>query len=124
MHDVACEFACAVKAWPNARNISTQHLATLLHDVATAIERACQTHATFQRNMSLFMCPRPLAHSDVDKNQYGGLLSGIDIGVVELQLFHWGYFLRMMKERAKEGKLVSGSREDRRRVSSLILCKN
>ena len=36
-----------VKAWPNARNISTQHLATLLHDVATVIERAGQTHATF-----------------------------------------------------------------------------
>ena len=36
-----------LKAWPNARNISTQHLATLLHDVATYVERAGQTHATF-----------------------------------------------------------------------------
>ena len=36
-----------VKAWPNARNISTQHLATLLHDVATCVERGGQTHATF-----------------------------------------------------------------------------
>ena len=54
-------------------------------------------------------------------------LSGIGIGVVELQLFHWGYFLRMVKEQAKEGKLVSGSKEDSRRVSLLILlilCKN
>ena len=36
-----------MKAWPNARNISTQHLATMLHDVATVIERAGQMHATF-----------------------------------------------------------------------------
>ena len=35
------------KAWPNARNISTQHLATLLHDVATCVARGGQTHATF-----------------------------------------------------------------------------
>ena len=51
-----------LKAWPNARNISTQHLAILLHDVATCVERDCQTHATvssFQRNMSMFMSPRP-----------------------------------------------------------------
>ena len=33
--------------WPNARNTSTQHLATLLHDVATCVERGGQTHATF-----------------------------------------------------------------------------
>ena len=31
---------CDFKAWPNARNILTQHLATLLHDVETVIERA------------------------------------------------------------------------------------
>ena len=37
----------SVKAWRNARNISTQQLATLLHDVATCVERAGQTHATF-----------------------------------------------------------------------------
>ena len=37
----------ALKAWPNARNILTQHLATLLHDVATGVERAGQTNATF-----------------------------------------------------------------------------
>ena len=36
-----------VKDWPNARNISTQHLATLLHDVATCVARGGQTHATF-----------------------------------------------------------------------------
>ena len=36
-----------LKAWPNARNISTQHLVTLLHDVATCVERGGQTHATF-----------------------------------------------------------------------------
>ena len=39
--------ASVLKAWPNARNISTQHLATQLHDVATCVERAGgQTHAT------------------------------------------------------------------------------
>ena len=37
----------SLKAWPNARKISTQHLATLLHDVATCVERVGQTHATF-----------------------------------------------------------------------------
>ena len=37
----------ALKAWPNARNISTQHLATLLHDVVTCVERGGQTHTTF-----------------------------------------------------------------------------
>ena len=36
---------CNVKAGPNARNISTQHLATLLH-VGTCVQRAGQTHAT------------------------------------------------------------------------------
>ena len=36
-----------IKAWPNALNISRQHLATLLHDVATCVERGGQTHATF-----------------------------------------------------------------------------
>ena len=36
-----------IKAWPNARNISTQHLATLLHDVAICAARGGQTHATF-----------------------------------------------------------------------------
>ena len=36
-----------VKAWPNARNISTQHPATLLHDVATCAARGGQMHATF-----------------------------------------------------------------------------
>ena len=35
-----------LKAWPNARNISTQHLATLLHDVATVIERAGRPSTT------------------------------------------------------------------------------
>ena len=50
--------------------------------------------------MSLFMNPRPLAHSDVDQKSVWRTLSGIDIGVVESQLFHWGYFLRMMKEQA------------------------
>ena len=34
-------------AWPNARNISTQHLATLLHDVATCVEWTDQKHATY-----------------------------------------------------------------------------
>ena len=37
----------SVKAWPNARNISTQHLATLLPDVATCVARGVQTHTTF-----------------------------------------------------------------------------
>ena len=36
-----------VKAWPNARNMSTQHLVTLLHDVATCVARGGQTFATF-----------------------------------------------------------------------------
>ena len=38
-----------VKAWPNACNILTQleHLAALLHDVASCLEGAGQTHATF-----------------------------------------------------------------------------
>ena len=35
-----------VKAWRNTRKISTQHLTILLHDVATCIERAGQTHVT------------------------------------------------------------------------------
>ena len=35
-----------LKGWPNARNISTQHLATLLRDVATCVEWGGQTHAT------------------------------------------------------------------------------
>ena len=35
-----------IKAWSNACNISTQHL-TLLHDVATCVERAGETHAPF-----------------------------------------------------------------------------
>ena len=34
-------------AWPNARNISTQHLPALLHDVATSVERGGQTHGIF-----------------------------------------------------------------------------
>ena len=47
-----------LKAWLNARNISTaQHLATLLHDVATCVERGGQTHATCQCSL----CPRTLA---------------------------------------------------------------
>ena len=33
-----------LKAWPNAFNISMQHLTTLLHDVATCVEWAGQTH--------------------------------------------------------------------------------
>ena len=41
------EETISFKAWQNARNISTQHLTTLLHDVATSVERAGQTHATF-----------------------------------------------------------------------------
>ena len=36
-----------LKAWPNACNISTQHLATLLHDVATCVEWTGQTHAIY-----------------------------------------------------------------------------
>ena len=36
-----------LKAWPKARNISKQHLATLLHDVAICVKRGGQTHATF-----------------------------------------------------------------------------
>ena len=36
-----------VEAWPKARSISAQHLTTLLHDVATCVERGGQTHATF-----------------------------------------------------------------------------
>ena len=40
-------YCMSLKALPNARNISTQHLATLLHDVATCVERAGLTHATF-----------------------------------------------------------------------------
>ena len=37
----------SIKAWPNARNTSKQHLATLMHDVATCVERAGQSNATF-----------------------------------------------------------------------------
>ena len=37
-----------VKAWRNTRKISTQHLTILLHDVATCVQRAGQTHATFE----------------------------------------------------------------------------
>ena len=36
-----------LKAWPNARNISTQHLATLFHDVETCVEQGGLTHPTF-----------------------------------------------------------------------------
>ena len=36
-----------LKAWPNGRNISTQHLAPLLHDVVTCVEWAGQRQATF-----------------------------------------------------------------------------
>ena len=35
------------KAWPDACNISAQHVTTFLHDVATCVKRADQTHATF-----------------------------------------------------------------------------
>ena len=49
---------CPLKAWPNARNMSTQHLATLLHDVATCVERGGQTHATF----SLFSTQHVIVH--------------------------------------------------------------
>ena len=57
------QFWIWVKAWPNAPNISTQHLATLLHDVATCVEWAGQTHETFStfstQAMSMFICPWP-----------------------------------------------------------------
>ena len=43
---IGCLFV-NLEGWPNARNISSQHLATLLHDVATCVERGGQTHATF-----------------------------------------------------------------------------
>ena len=35
------------KASPNARNISIQHITTMLHDVATCVERVGQTLAAF-----------------------------------------------------------------------------
>ena len=36
-----------LKAWPHTCNISTQHLATLLHDVATCVEGVGKTHPKF-----------------------------------------------------------------------------
>jgi len=55
-----------LKAWLNARNISTQHRITLFHDVATFVERAGQTHATFsafsRQHVDVYV-PRPLAHN-------------------------------------------------------------
>ena len=41
-----------LKAWPNACNISTQHLATSLHDVATCVEWTGQTHATYRNRVA------------------------------------------------------------------------
>ena len=41
-----------LKAWPNARNVSTQHLATLLHDVAACVEWTGQTHATYRNRVA------------------------------------------------------------------------
>ena len=40
-------FTTSTKVWPNARNISTQLLTILLHDVATCVKWAGQTHAAF-----------------------------------------------------------------------------
>ena len=40
------------QAWPKARNISMQHLATLLHDVATCVEWTGQTHATYRKRVA------------------------------------------------------------------------
>ena len=37
----------SIKTWPNVRNISTQYLATLLHDVATCVACGGQMHVTF-----------------------------------------------------------------------------
>ena len=55
-----------LKAWLNARNISTQHRITLFHDVATFVERAGQTHAIFlafsRQHVDVYV-PRPLAHN-------------------------------------------------------------
>ena len=39
--------AIRLKGWANARNISTQHLAKLLRDVATCVEWGGRTHAKF-----------------------------------------------------------------------------
>ena len=50
-HELGFELG-ALKAWPNARNISTQHLATLLHDVATCVEWTGQTHATYRNRVA------------------------------------------------------------------------
>ena len=47
----ARKYTSYVKAWPNACNISTQHLATLLHDVVTCIEWTGQTHATYRNRV-------------------------------------------------------------------------
>ena len=56
----------SLKAWPNARNISTQHLATLLHDVATYVERAGQTHTTFSTQHVDVYVPQPPGTQQVD----------------------------------------------------------
>ena len=54
------------KALLNARNISTQHRITLFRDVATFVERAGQTHATFsafsRQHVDVYV-PRPLTHN-------------------------------------------------------------
>ena len=55
-----------LKAWPIARNTSTQHLATLLHDVATFVERAGQTHATFSTQHVAVYVPRAPGTQQVD----------------------------------------------------------
>ena len=59
----------ALKAWPNARNISTQHLATLLHDVATSVEWTGQTHATYRYRVAKrtqHVVPNKIARSCVE----------------------------------------------------------
>ena len=56
----------SVKAWPNARNVSTQHLTTLLPDVATGVERAGQTHATFSTQHVDVYVPRAPGTQQLD----------------------------------------------------------
>ena len=45
-------FSKWLKAWPNACNNSTQHLTTLLHDVAAFVEWTGQTYATYRNTVA------------------------------------------------------------------------
>ena len=49
-----------IKAWPNARNI-LQHCCMILRHVLNGVAKCTQHFHHFQRNMSMSMCPRPLA---------------------------------------------------------------